>query len=237
MKTKFVLFALVGSLATACDFYKDDVPAVVNYTMDYIPAQPIAVDLGAFIEHGKSKSFKLSGLPREGSAEILHDSFLIYEPTGNQSDHIVVDIFNERGEKIGEAQVNLEANGGTCGIAKFDYAEVPSGGELQVDLTENDQFCGPIREAVLMYTPIENAEGMSVNIPVKIDPTDPNEKIKIQLSYVAPAGFTGVAKGLYVAGVNLKEEYRDQWGTDELMIDPAEKFEYFVASLVEVKVQ
>lgn len=236
MRTKFSLIALVGALATACDFYKDDVPVVVNYTMDYIPNKSVAIDLGAFIENGNSKSFKLRGLPQNGFAQILNESFLVYAPNGAHSDHVFVEVFNAGNVKIGDAQINLEANINACGIAEFDYAEVQPGGELLVNLADNDKFCGQIREAVLMYTPFENAEGLVITIPPKVSPTDPNENSRIELRYKAPEGFSGTAKGLYVAGINIKEEYRNE-NFEELMLNPAEKFEDFIASLVEIKVK
>lgn len=236
MKTKLILIMIAGVLITGCDVYKEDVPAVINYTMDYLPRQSIAVDLTAYVEPGKSKSFKLKGLPQAGSAEVLNESFLVYAPTGELSDHVVVDIFDKSDMKIGEARINLEASSNACGIAKFDYAEVEPGGRLQVNLTDNDQFCGPIHSAYTTYSPIENAEGLSVEIPVKVNPFDPNEPIRIELRYAAPEGFKGIAKGLYVAGINIKEEYRNQ-DFEELMLNPGEKFEYFVASLIEIKVE
>lgn len=241
MKTKLMLIVIAGVLITGCDFYKEDfykedVPVIIDYTMDYLPGQPILVDLSAFIDQGNSKSFVIRNSPSVGTAEILAESFMVYTPKSGDSDQLIVDVFDSKNSKIGEARINLEASSNACGIAKFDYAEVEPGGKLQVNLTDNDQFCAPIHSAVTMYTPVENAEGLSVAIPVKVNPADPNEPIRIELRYTAPEGFKGIAKGLYVAGINIKEEYRNQ-DFEELMLNPAEKFEYFVASLVEIKVE
>jgi hypothetical protein len=233
MKTKLMLIVIAGVLITGCDFYKEDVPAVIDYTMDYFPNEPIAVDLSAFIEPERSKSFKLRGLPGAGSAEIISESFLIYEPKGGKSDQVIVDVFDANNEKIGEARVNLEGNASACGIAQFDYAEVPPGGELLINLLKNDSICSPIRSTYLSLRLLENYEGLTFP---PIDPKDPSTWMKLGLYYKAPEGFKGTVRAFYKAGVNVKDEYRDLSG-EELMENPVEKFEYFVTSLVEIKVE
>jgi hypothetical protein len=231
-----MIYLVAAVLMSSCDTYKEDVPAVIDYKVKYAPNEPILINLGAFIDQGNSKSFIIKGSPTAGNAEILAESFLMYAPTSNTGDQITVEMFDASNNSIGEARVSLEASATACGIAKFDYGEVQNGTELSINLADNDQLCEPIREALLMYTPIENADGLFITIPPKANPNDPSEQTIIKLTYNAPAGFHGVARGLYVTGINLKDEYQDQWGTDELLINPAEKFKYFVASLVEIHV-
>lgn len=237
MKTKLLIALIIGVMIISCDFYKEDVPIIIEYSLDYVPDQPILMDLSAFIDHGNSKSFRIKNSPASGTVEILAESFMLYSPEGQGVDQVTVEIFGAENSKIGEAHINLEAKPNACGVATFDYAEVHAGEELLVNLTENDLLCNPIRELILRYTPIENAEGLRITIPPLSLPPNPTEKFRIELKYNAPEGFTGTAKALYVAAMNIKEEYRDQWNTDELMINPADKFEYFVASLVEISVK
>ncbi|MEQ1587596.1 MAG: hypothetical protein ABL895_17050 [Cyclobacteriaceae bacterium] len=237
MKASFIIVAFICLLNSGCDFYREDVPIIVDNTVMYVSNQPILVNLGTYIESENSQAFTIKNNPSGGGAEILANSFLKYSPTHNVEDKIIVDVFDAANAKIAEIRVKLTVSEKTCGIAKFDYGIVKSGSDLTINLTDNDQYCDPIHEAILMYTPIENAEGLSVSIPLKTNPFDPNEETRIELTYHAPVGFTGVARGIYVAGINLKESYKDQWGTDELLINPSEKFQYFVASLVEIKVE
>lgn len=227
---KKLLLLIIAVALLSCDVYKDDTPAVANYTIRYQADQPILFDLKAFTT-GNANSFRIKTSPVAGDAEILASSFLKYSPDQNFSDHVLIDILDEHTNKLGEVRVNLEASESTCGIAIFDYATISNDSILSLSLADNDRICEPITSASLYVEYLENTEGLSIALP------DTPGDMRISLNYHAPAGFTGTVKAVYSAYVNVKDEYKDI-PVEVLHQDYSEEeyAKYKVASVVEIHV-
>ena len=235
MKLKFLLGTLLV-VCFSCDQYKEDTPVVIDYTAKFVPNEPVVVSLKSFISPSTSNNFSITHNPSVGIATVIKDSFLKYIPEATE-DRLKLDVFDKNGKFLAKANIKLVPTSSPCGIGFVDSYTLHEGESIaERVLVSEETICEHIGSAFLAVTPVENTEGLVFTIP----PPGPNHNpIQLILSYNPPEGFKGSVKALYSLGLNVKEEFMEEYSNllyAEDLIKHPEYFNFFISAMIEIEV-
>jgi hypothetical protein len=226
---------LLSVILFSCDFYKEDTSLSDVVKVPYLPNQPVLVSLKSKLNLANANSYELINGPSFGKLQMITNQFAIYTPGQADSENVSFRLRDKTGAEIGNGGIQFEKNENACGIAVFDHAEIKKDSSLHINLTNNDRLCSKITMGAISAIDLENADGFLFSLSV-------GNYSSLDMNYQAPVGFTGTAKIIYVAGLNLKKEYGNgsplpfSFESAQDLIDHSYMFEYFVTSIAEVVV-
>jgi hypothetical protein len=232
-KNIWVGVSFLAVILFSCDFYKEDTSLSDVVKVPFLPNQPVLISLKSKLNLENASSYELVQGPTAGKIQMINNQFAIYTPGQTDSENVSFRLRDVIGNEIGNGRIQFEKQEGACGIAQFDRAEIRKDSSLHINLANNDRLCSKMAGGVVSYIDLENSDGFIVGI----------SSSSLDMNYKAPAGFTGTAKVIYIAGLNLKKEYEDMgqlpsYGIKNAqdLIDHSYMFEYFVTSIAEVVV-
>lgn len=225
----FCLLAMLGT--TSCD--NDEVIKTQSNSIKYIGEQPILINLNKYNEGGSQ--FVINTTPQHGSASVINNKFLLYAPTSQQSDNVIV-------KKTGGGQQELielkfQADASACNIAAFDKKTIKKGESLSFDFAANDKLCaGIVASSIVGIVPTSN-ESMYFNIEANISALP---RFSGTLYFKSPQNFVGTAKAIYLVGVNYFKggaiPGAPNQSIEELINHPEKYYEYVLYGLAEIEV-
>ncbi len=218
MKSKFAItttiwIVLLSTSFFSCDDHNSDALNLRTVELDLItiPNGPAILNPLSVLEANLQRAQFVSE-PASGLAELINQSSLIrYSPDDSfmeGSDLFTVDLTDQEGQRVA-TKVNIrmmDSNSPSqCSSAfggVFDYIRMRPGESIQINLLENDVFCGGPGISS------SSATSMIVLTADEVIAVSGEPNIQIgpgafaQLTYTAPEDFTGTIDFIYELGMN-----------------------------------
>lgn len=236
LKKPLILLVVLAAITASCDIVNKDVkPREIKATAYTYAGKPAVINLNT-LAGGEDLKATGEAKPVFGKIEtLLKNKYLLYSPEqsfkGNEED-ISINLTNSDNETAGILNVTIKSLDGSpssCSASGiFDYAQIKMGSTLEVDLLDNDVFCGVgYNGGFIRHQDIQNSENALLSL-------GPGRLAK--LTFTPPAGFTGKVRLIYDLGINWLDPKNVPASDDVLLSNPTKYVERVATALVEIDV-
>lgn len=244
---KLTIILAIGLIS--CDDHNSDLQPTLNLDFEVVtvPNSPSILNPFQVID-GTFSDVEILTTPARGDMGFITDRSLIkYTPNttfADGTDEFTVKFTDHHGQdQIANIDVRMRRNDecGTSGI--FDFVQVRKGEDFEIDLLDNDTFCGGpgnITSGAVSITDIIVPDGAGVhNIFLNSANFSPEgDDDQVLLSYTAPNDeFTGTIEFVYEVGINGEFRNHDVNPIDEINggLIP-EAFDTYVIALARIQI-